>query len=140
MGWSALNETISALPWALRDQVETYTRSVDDAVPEIFAEAEIELTPARRDQIIFIAGVRKLWHLVDAQYELLTSSLSLVRGYGVGELQTGGRTYSQESASLDALRGLRNGLYAELIRLEVFNLVNTASLGDVAVRLADDDQ
>jgi hypothetical protein len=132
MSREALREVIRPLPWSLREQVEEYVRSVVEAAPNIFEEAGVAMNRRALDDFVFIVGIRKLWHLVDSQYILLTGALTLVEGHGVGEIRVGRGRYGRNSETYAALRQLRNALYRELIRLEIFNLANTRSLTDVA--------
>jgi len=46
-----LQNTVEALPWALREQIIGYAKSVDDALPEIFREAGREF-----DRVLGLPG------------------------------------------------------------------------------------
>lgn len=137
MSKAALNEILRPLPWALREHVDEYIRAVVELAPGLFEEAEVPMTSRAYDHFIFLAGIRKLWHLVDAQYVLLDGALSLVQGHGVERLTMGRTPYSRESESYLVLRRLRNEMYRELVRLQIYPLVNAESLAELAHHVSD---
>jgi hypothetical protein len=137
MSREALREVIRPLPWSLREQVEEYVRSVIEIAPSIFEEAGVVMSRRARDEFVFMVGVRKLWNLVDSQYVLLSGAVTLVEGHGAGEIRIGRGRYGRSSETYATLRQLRNDLYGQLVRLEIFSLVNTRSLTDLAQLVAD---
>ena len=123
---------IRPLPWTLREQIENYVRTVSDAAPAIFEEAELELTPKALDDFLFAAGLRKLWDLVESQYVMLSSALGLVEPHGVQRVDVGRRAFSRESETYENIRRIRMGLYQRLVALEVFPIVAARTLSEVA--------
>lgn len=119
-----VNEFAPELPYALREQVLDYARSVEAASHDIFKEAEIELTDELRDQLVLVAAVRKLHAICSSSYWLLYSSTKLL-GNDVTGVRVGGTTFSRDSAHFHQLSTLfgdletvlrDQGLSAEIIR------------------------
>lgn len=136
MSRAALRELLRPLPWTLREQIEDYVRTVNDAAPAIFDEADLPLTPESLDRFLYAAGIRKLWDLVESQYVLLTSALGLVEPHGVERIDVGRRSFSQGSETYLEIRALRQGLYRELVRLRLFPIADARSLSEVAFLIA----
>lgn len=90
-----VNSFASELPYSLREQVVDYARSVDQASSEIFKEAEMELTEELRDQLVLVAGVRKLYAICSTSYWLLYNSTTLL-GNGDAGIRVGGTTFSRD--------------------------------------------
>jgi hypothetical protein len=128
----ALREIVAPLPWTMREQIEDYVRTVAEAAPAIFDEADLPLTPGDLDRFLYAAGIRKLWNLVESQYVLLSSALGLVEPYGVEQIDVGRRSFSRASETYTEIRELRNGLYRQLVRLELFPVAAARTLADVA--------
>jgi hypothetical protein len=124
------------LPWTIRVQIDDYLRTVAEAAPFIFEEADVLLVPQTLDEFLFAAGVRKLWNLVESQYVLLSSALTLVEPHGVERVQVGRRGFSRDSETYAELRELRHALYRELLRLGVFPIVDAPTLAEVAFYVA----
>jgi hypothetical protein len=85
-----LQTTMEGLPWSLREQVIGYAKSVDDALPEIFREARRDFDRVLGDQIVFFAGVKKLYSIVGASYWTLDNSGKLLETLEVSSIRAGG--------------------------------------------------
>jgi len=96
VSYKELEETVKGLPWALEEQVLGYARSVDDALPEIFREAGRAFDRALADQVVFLAGLRKLHSIVAGNYWTLDNSGKLLETLDVSKIRAG---------SLDLSRG-----------------------------------
>jgi len=101
-----LQNTVEALPWSLRDQVIGYAKSVDDALPEIFRETGREFDRSLGDQLVFFAGVKKLYSIVGSCYWALDNSGKLLESLEVSTIRAGG---------LDLTRG--GSLHTRLLAL-----------------------
>jgi hypothetical protein len=133
---AALVAMLEPLPYRLREQVIDYVAAVAEAAPEIFADAEIEQSPELRDQLIFVAGIRKLWALVDGQFELVSDSLTLLGQSDVERIRIGSIPIDRQSELFTALRTLRNGLQRTLIEQQIFDIVRADSLASAVRALA----
>lgn len=107
-----LKDSVENLPWALRDQIIGYAKSVDDALPEIFREAGHEFDRALGDQLVFLAGVKKLYSIVGSCYWALDNSGKLLESLDVSAIRAGG---------LDLTRGgyLHTRLHALITSLDI---------------------
>lgn len=64
------------LPYNMREAVDGYASSVYAAGEEIFRNASISYDEQLLDKLVFFAGVRRIWTLVDTQYWIIDNSLS----------------------------------------------------------------
>jgi hypothetical protein len=117
--------------------VEEYVRVVNELQPLIFEEAGLGSSPNLRDEFIFMAGLRKLWHIVDSQYRLLEGALTLTEDQGVSEIAIGGSKYSRRAESYRVIRRLRAETFAKLVELEIFPLVEAESLHSLAFLVSE---
>lgn len=85
-----LQNTVEGLPWSLREQVIGYARSVDDALPAIFREAKRDFDSALGDQVVFFAGIKKLYSIVGSSYWALDNSGKLLETLDVSSISAGG--------------------------------------------------
>jgi hypothetical protein len=84
-----LSEMLEPLPFTLREQIEGYAHSIDEVGEDILRDVGIPFDEQVMDQLVFIAGVRRLWTIVDGQFSILNNSLLLmakdqVDGFSVG--------------------------------------------------------
>jgi hypothetical protein len=131
-----LTEMLRPLPYSLRERVEGYVTTVAAEAPGIFEQADVPLTPEVRDDFLFLCGVRKLWAIVDAEFHMLTGSLSLLHDQGVEEVRVGNSIHARGSETYAVVRNLRNGLQGELIELGIFSLIRTQTLIDLLLGVA----
>ena len=80
---------VAKLPRSLADQVIGYAESVERALPEIFTEARRRRTAGLANQVIFIAGLRKLHWLAASSYWTLDNSGKLLQAMDVTRIQIG---------------------------------------------------
>jgi len=135
---SALNEAIAELPYRLRERVDGYAAAVAAEAPAIFADAEVSYNQGLANKLVFIAGIKKLWAIVDADCRLLTTSLGLVEGYDVASLSVGSTTYSRGSSSYRELIDLRHALERLLLESGVMSLVWVHDLAALVRAIADE--
>lgn len=111
MSYRELQEAVKDLPWPLQEQVLGYARSVNEALPGIFRDARRAFDRGLGDQIVFLAGVRKLHGIVVSSYWTLDNSGRLLQTLNVSGIRAG---------SLDLSRGgpLHNRLDALVKSLE----------------------
>lgn len=97
---------MAEFPQNLRDPVIGYARSVRAALPDIFREADLSLDPVVGDEIVFIAGVRKLYALVSSTFWTLHKALSNLDARNITRVRIGGRGYAFDSPEYQRLRVL----------------------------------
>lgn len=97
------------LPYAIRTQVVDYARSVDEAAEDIFSEANRKMDAELRDQLTFIAAIRKLHVICSSSYWILYNSRSIL-GSEVPGIRVGSRVYSAESSEYAVIRTLLTNL------------------------------
>ncbi len=100
----------SELPPALRDQVTSYAESVERVIPEIFAELGRPIEQERADQVIFWAGIRKIYSLVTATFWTLDNSIEILSRSDIGRIRIGGTDFSRGSDIYLRLRELLTAL------------------------------
>jgi hypothetical protein len=137
MSREALRDVIAELPYGLRERIEGYVSTVAAESEAIFDEAQVPRTPHLYDALIFFAGIRKLWSIVDANYQLMTGSMDLIEGYDALGFSVGATRYSRGSDSYWTLRNLHTQLRALLLELDVMPLMQERSLAVVVERLAE---
>lgn len=119
MSYRKLQETVKGLPWALEEQVLGYARSVDEALPEIFKEAGRAFDRAIGDQIVFLAGVRKLHSIVASSYWTLDNSGRLLETLDVSSIRAGSLDLSRGGALHARLASLVNSLEKALEKHDI---------------------
>jgi hypothetical protein len=149
----AFLELIDDLPFRIRDNLEGYVLSIEQAAPEIFTAAGVDFTTELRDQLVFMAGVRKMWLLVDSQYQVLSRSLLVLEANQVALLQVGGTTYGSgrrvdgftTERSADGVRAtaayleiqrFRDDFRTQLADMQLDVVVQISSLEELLQRIA----
>jgi hypothetical protein len=110
MSLKELQETIRGIPSTLETQVIGYAKSVNDVLPEIFEGAGRSFDSEIGDQLVFLAGIKKLHGIVASTYWTLDNSgriledleVSTIRA-GALDLSLGGKIHAQLKSLLDNL-------------------------------------
>lgn len=124
------------MPFRLREQVIDYVASVADAIPEIFSDAGIEFSAELRDDLLFLAGIRKIWTLVNGQFELVNGALTLLAESDVRRMRIGSMPLDRQSDLYRSLKTLRDGLQRTFIELGIFDTVRAESLTAMLLKIA----
>lgn len=119
----ALDEFTSELPYAFREQVTGYARSVRDAADEICRDAGIAPSAAIRDQLLWLAAIRKLHALISSAFWTVDSSNRLLRQQAAGSPLVGATDYSNDSVMYSTLAALNRDIEALVGQLEIANLI-----------------
>ena len=138
MSRAALNELIIELPYSLRERIDGYVASVVAESEAIFEEAGVPLTRDLLGGLIFFAGVRKLWAIVDSYYALMVNSLALVESHDIEVMMVGATRYSRHSETYTTIRQLRNQLESQLLELGIYSVLQERSLASLVRELADE--
>lgn len=128
------------LPHVIADDVVLYARSVRDALPDIFREANVEPSERISDQVVFIAGVKRLEAICSSNLWTLDNALSnLAKAHSdsVGriEVRIGSLSVSRNSEYYQNLATLNRGLQLLLQRLEISDLVAMNRYVDIVKEL-----
>jgi hypothetical protein len=91
-----------------------YAKSVREALPEIFREADLRPDPVLEDEVVFIAGIRKLYAIVSSTFWTLHKALSNLRERDIPRVRIGGHAYSFDSPEYRELQSLHDTLRALL--------------------------
>lgn len=134
MSIKALSEAIEPLPYTLSEQVLSYAKSLEAAAPQIFADAGIQRTRENTDKLVFIAGLRKLFSIMDGNYWVIDNASALLSKQanqyavhvGGTDLSRGGAYHSSLRRMLteftqllldkNLMRHVRDLSYTELVR------------------------
>jgi hypothetical protein len=139
MSKQLLLETISSLPYALREQVENYADYVEATADEAIERAGAQPTAPIRNELIFLAGLRRLWSLVSGQFWLLDRALALSGQLRLSGISVGGTVFIRNEGAHAELRQLRDALAAELHRLEL-SVVTTFASSEELVQFIVEEQ
>lgn len=110
MSIQQVRSMIEFLPRSLGEQVVSYAESVDRALPEIFKEAGTTYKKSVADQIVFLAGIKKIEWLVSSSYWTLENSGKLLQELDVNRIRIGGSDVSRGSQIYMQLQSLSKEL------------------------------
>ena len=124
------------LPFGVRETLRGYASSVYEAAPVIFAQAQVQMTVSRRNDLMFAATVRRLWQLADGQAKILDGSLAQLGEHGVAAFRLGTTLYSRRSEPYREVHRLRDLLFRWLSEHEAAYLLAEGPLSELAVEIA----
>lgn len=138
MSIHALSETIDELPYNLSQQVLSYARALEIAAPEIFKDAGVKPNPELTNTLVFIAGLRKLFSIVDANYWVVENTGAILASQqeqysvrvGSTDISRGG-TYHQ------SLNTVRSELTKILAEHQLLQYVDNVPYVEILRELAD---
>lgn len=110
---------ISGLPYVLEAQVVGYAKSVDDALPEIFEQAGRSFDKAIGNQLVFIAGIRKLHAIVASSYWTLDNSGKILENLDVSAIRAGALDLTPRGALHNRLKSLLDALEKALQKADI---------------------
>lgn len=108
MSIERIESLVAEFPQDFRDSVIGYARSVRAALPDIFREADLSPDPVLEDEVVFIAGVRKLYAIVSSTFWTLHKALSNLNTRDIPRVRIGGRGYGFDSPEYEQLRALHD--------------------------------
>jgi hypothetical protein len=123
MSLNAVRTMAADLPRNLAEQVIGYAESVDRALPEIFRDAHVTQTRKLADEVVFLAGVKKLQTLTASAFWTLDTSTRLLASADVGEVRIGGQDFSKGGAVYKKLQKLLADLDLTLAENDCLNLL-----------------
>jgi hypothetical protein len=137
MSLERVEDFAGGLPPRLREDVLGYARSVQAALPAIFEDAGVRETSDLRDQLVFIAGLKKLHAICSSTFWILENSLTGLQQANIARVRLGGATVSRGSRIWTELRDTVTAIEAILAREGVLQFVSTPSYAEILRELAD---
>jgi hypothetical protein len=125
-----------SLPYALRESVEGYTQAVQEVLPEIAKEAEVQLTDSLRNQFLFVVAVRRVWEFVSGSCWIAESCIDIAQRHGIAGFQVGGDLYAKGSETYESMDRLRKEFSQLIERLKIGQFVRASSLRSALVQLS----
>ena len=138
MSKAKVEELIEELPNSIKEQVLSYVKSVDDASIEIFKSSGIKYSKKLSDQLIFIAGIKKVFSMVDSIYWLIENSNSMLERNDMNSIRIGSTDLSRESQFYRELSNLRNELVEVLNENNLSDLISERQYGNILKALANE--
>jgi hypothetical protein len=89
MSLERVDEFAQFLPPRLREDVRAYARSVDSAAADIFREARMGFDQRLADQLVFVAGIKKLYAICSGTFWVLDNSLQSLQNAETYEVKIG---------------------------------------------------
>ncbi len=110
MSTERIESLIFDFPFNFRDPILGYANSVKIALPSIFREAGLKRDNVLEDEIVFIAGVKKLYAIVSSTFWTLRKALTYLEESGIPMVKVADRQYSLKSPEYRRLRNLYDSL------------------------------
>ena len=137
MSIAILTSTLQGLPYGLREQILGYAESVRAAAPSIARDAGVQPSQRVFDELVFMAGVRKLHGLVASNYWALDNSTSLLAASEITSVRVGAQDFSRGGQLHMELKELLEALEKTLTKQQIKDYLNL-SYEDLLVRLMQD--
>jgi hypothetical protein len=136
---SELMSAIENLSYAQRDQILGFATFVEDAADDLLEAAGIQdISEPLIDQLVYAAGVWRLWQSINSQVSLLNNSLTLMAASGVNGVQLGSTTYTRSSSDYVMLTDLRNDLRRALQSVGLQFVTSSSSLAELVRGVVQD--
>lgn len=134
MSLQAIQAIADELPTILRNDLIGYTKSVEAALPEIFSQAHVTRSEKLSNELIFIAGIKKIYSICSSQYWLLNNSLHALKDH-VQEIRLGSAVISLHSPDYQRLEQINNELFEILSSQGVAEFLDVSSYAEILRRL-----
>jgi hypothetical protein len=126
---------VQDLPSPIQRRVLDYGAFINEVASEIFTEATIsQPTSQELDELVFVAGMRKLWSLIEFQRNTL-NAITTAGSYGIGGVVARGTLYTSNSYDVLAVNALGEQLRNLFEASEVMPFIRLRSLVEVARRI-----
>jgi hypothetical protein len=133
-----LDQMLEPLPYALRDQITGYANAIDESGEDIFATAQVPFDRTLLDRVVFLAGVCRLWTLVDWQFSILSNSLSILSSSQVEGFAIGRRRLDRQSQEFVDLDRMRTELLRRIRDLDCERYVALRSVQEILLLLREE--
>ncbi|MFA4911414.1 MAG: hypothetical protein WC649_10285 [Desulfobacteria bacterium] len=137
MSLRELADTINSLPYALSDQVLSYAKSLELSAPDIFKDAGIERTKELTDTLVFIAGLRKLFSIVNSNYWVIDNAGAILSKQNQYEVRVGRTDLSRGGTYHQALNALSKDLYEILSQHNLLQYVQNMPYSEIVRKIAN---
>lgn len=137
MSIKLLQSALEELPYALRSQIIGYAESVYNAMPSIEKEIHIKISSNVRDQVVFLAGIRKLYGMVVSSYWALDNSSALLMRSDIDTIQIGGQDYSKDGVYYRKLRNVFDDMVSVVESYDIRHFLEL-SYSDIVMELMGD--
>jgi hypothetical protein len=131
MSLKRVEEFTESLPYRLREEVLGYARSVQDALGDIFREARMRSDAELGNQLVFLAGIKKLHAICGGTFWILDNSLTSLAQVDTYEVRVGSLRISRGSKEYRQLRDLLNDIEVVLAQHEITELVQLRSYAEI---------
>jgi hypothetical protein len=125
------------LPVRIREEVVGYSRSVENAAPDIFREAGIAFEDGLADQLVYAAGIKKLHAICSSSYWILDNSLNALSRQGITGIRLGPRIIGRGSREFQELSRLMLDLEQLLTDQHLGEVIAMNSYADILRVLRD---
>jgi hypothetical protein len=132
MSAEAFRHAIEELPSKLRDDLNGYVKSVEDAVPQILRDNDVPEAEWQRmyKLVPFVAGVRRLYGVVNGQYWLMQDALDFAERGNFKGFRYGSFSISADSEEYLRAKELNNALFKWLSDNRIAEVVSAPRLSD----------
>ena len=137
MSSKQLNRILEILPNVLAEQVNSYARAVEDALPDIFKDVQVKFEPKISEQVVFLAGLRKLYSVITSNYWVLDNSAKILEGQGILDIRIGSSSFSRGSEYHYNLQEMMKELSEIFSKYQVMDLIYEKSYKEIIRELAD---
>jgi hypothetical protein len=135
-----LANVTARLHYSLRDQILGYATYVEDAAEDLFAGMGFADVPVERiNTLVYVAGVWRLWQIVNGQISILDNALALLATSGVNSVQLGQTFYSGRSEGIHMLVELRDDLGRVLAQQGLSFVATSRTLRALARNVMDEN-
>ena len=138
MSLNSLTRAIAGMPSGMADSIVSYARSVEVALPDIFRDAQRKYRKDIADQIVFLAGVKKLFSIIDSTYWMLDNSSAILERQEISVIKVGSSDLSRSGEDYHLLKNLRQSLVEILSEQRIYHLVSERSYSNIIKQLMDE--
>ena len=138
MSLELVNALAQELPPRLREDVVGYARSVQSALPDIFRDAKLAQEQGLADQLVFLAGIKKLYAICSGTFWILDNSLRSLNNAQEYEVRVGSTRISRGSKEWVQLRDLLRDLEMILVEQGLLEMMLLTSYSEILHRLRDE--
>jgi len=136
MNKSKLHSITSNLPYALEERVNGYVDSIIISMDSIFESAGIKFNEELANKIILIAGIKKLFDIINAAYWTLDNTATVLERNGTSSIRIGATSYSKGSKYYSDLFIMQDELKQILIDANIYDYVDYQSYSDIVKSLS----
>jgi len=132
MSLKLLSDALESLPYSLKEQVLGYARSISEAAPEIFKEAGVRRDNKTEDTLVFLAGMKKLFSIVDSNYWVIDNAGAILeKEQSQFSVRIGGSDFSRGGDYLSKLDMIRKELNSYFIEQGIADLIESRNYSEI---------